>query len=405
MKLGEVFLVIAVLQGAVCAHALTSTTVLPAGINSPSFRMGNIQGIDQKYTEDGTLMRLGDSKSVAFDAPQLAKFNPDAKKLIDALNRFGSQRLGDNFNLGVLRVETSPQVKYFAPVYARGMTENWTLGFGLPIVNYTNKIHLSQQFSNIEYYRQQFSGLDPELDAALNTNLGEATNQTLAGKGYKKLSSRDETFLADVQLVSLYRLFETPDQAMTYQAQLGLPTGPQYNTDDLAAINIFGRTTLNNTVAYSRRLGTRFTAVPYLSYLMNIQDSVDMRVPTSESDTLPDQSTKENIQRQIGNSTTLGSSLLYDLSDALTFGVGYEMLQKDQDIYRGARNQRYDLLSKDTATKAQRARAEITYSTVKSYFKKAAMIPAVISLEVSDVIAGVNVERQLVQELNVMLFF
>jgi hypothetical protein len=405
MKLGRALLVFAGLQGAICAQALTSTTVLPTGIDSPSFRMGTIQGIDQKYVADGSLMKLGDYKSVAFDAPQLAKFSPDAKKLIDVLNRFGPQSLGDKFNLGVLRVDTSPQVKYFAPVYARGVTERWTLGLGMPIVNYTNKIRLSQQFSNIDYYRQQFSGLDPELDAALNTNLGQATNQTLIGKGYRPLVDRDETFLGDVQLVSLYRLYEDPNQALVYQSQLGLPTGPKYNTDDLAAINIFGRTTLNNTLAYSRKLGTRFTVVPYLAYLVNFQDSVDVRVPGSEDDALPDASTKENLQRKIGNTATLGGNLVYDASDALGLGVGYEMSEKDQDVYRGGRNQRYDLLALNTANKARRASLEITYSSVKSYFKKAAILPAMITYGVSDVIAGVNIERQLIQELNLMLFF
>lgn len=405
MKLGPGLLIIAGLQGAICAQALTSTSVLPVGINSPSIRMGSIQGIDQKYTEDGTLMRLGDYKSVAFDAPQLAKFNPEAKKLIEALNRFGSQKLGDNFNLGVLKVETLPRVKYFAPVYARGITSDWTLGLGVPVVNYTNKIKLSQQFSNIEYYRRQFAGLSPELDQALNTNLGEATNQTLLGKGYTALSDRDQTFIADIQLVSLYRFYEDETQALSYQTQLGLPTGPKFNADDLAAMNIFGRTTLNNTLAYSRRWSTRYSVIPYVSYLVNIQDSIESRVPTSENDPLPDSSTKESLYRKIGNTATLGGNLLYEYKDALSFGIGYEVSEKDQDIYRGGRGQRYELLAENTATKFQKVRAEISYSSVKSYFNKTSLIPAIISFEISDVIAGVNVERQLAQELNVMLFF
>jgi hypothetical protein len=385
--------------------ALTSTTVLPAGINSPSFRFGTIQGVDQKYTEDGTLMKLGDYKSVSFDAAQLSKFNPDAKKLIDALNHFGAQNLGDSFNLGVLKVDTSPQVNYFAPVFARGINAQWTLGVGVPIVNYKNKITFTQQFSNIDYYRQQFSGISPELDAALNTNLGEATNQTLIGKGYKPLGNRDETFVADIQLVSIYRFFEDPNQALTFQAQLALPTGPKYDTNDLAAVNIFGRTNVTNTLAYSRRLSSRWSAVPYVSYLLNIQDSVDMRVPENENDTLPDSSTQENVQRKIGNTSTVGGNLIYEYTDALSFGGGYEISDKDQDVYRGGRNQRYDLLAIDTAAKFQRLKAALSYSSVAAYFKKSAALPMILSYEVSDIIAGVNTERQLINELNVMLFF
>ncbi len=391
--------------GPLCAQALTSTNVLPEGINSPSFRFGMIDGIGQKYTENGTLMNLGDYKSVIFDAPHLAKFNQDAKRLIDALNAFGGHNLGDNFNLGVLRIKTDPKVKYFAPVFARGLTGKWTLGLGLPVVTYENNISLSQQFSNIDYYRQQFQGLSPELDAALNTNLATATHQTLQQKGYKPLQNRSETFLGDVQVASVYKFFETPSQALIYQAQLSLPTGPAYDADDLAALNIFGRTNVANTLAFSQRLTTKFTLVPYLSYLLNIPDEVTARVPTNEDDTLPDASSKETVQRRIGDTTALGGNIFFEMNDSWTFGAGYEHFWKSEDSFEGSRHARYDLLSVNTAMKAQKVKAEISYSSVKSYFKKTALIPMIVSLEVSDVIAGMNVERQLVQELNLMMFF
>ncbi|WP_374029135.1 hypothetical protein [Bdellovibrio bacteriovorus] len=367
--------------------------------------MGNIEGIDQRYTENGTLMKLGDYKSVIFDAPTLAKFNSDAKRLIDALNRFGAHNLGDNFNLGVLRVETMPKVQYFAPVFARGITKNWTLGVGLPIVSYQNQIKVSQQFSNIEYYRAQFSGLSPELDDALNANLATATHQTLQQKGYKPLENRSESFLGDVQIASIYKFFENRSSALIYQAQISLPTGPRYDPDDLAALNIFGRTNINNTVAYSHRLSSRISLVPYVSYFLNIPDTVTARVPTNEDDTLPDSSSKEDVSRQIGNTTTLGGNMFYELTDSWTLGAGYEYAVKEEDHFAGSRPSRYDLLSLNTDMKAQRVKGEISYSSVKSYFKKTALIPMIVSLEVSDVIAGHNVERQLLQELNVMMFF
>lgn len=404
----RIFLAISVLYVSlvpVCAHALTSTNTLPEGINSPSFRLGQIDGIDQRYTENGRLMMLGDARSVVFDSATLSRYNKDAKKLVDALNRFGAHGLGDDFNLGVLRVETKPTVKYFAPVFARGITKKWTLGVGLPVVSYKNQIALSQQFSNIEYYRTQFHGLSPELDEALATDLGQAAHQTLRSKGYKELGNRDETFLGDVQVASVYKFFENPQQALIYQAQLNLPTGPRYDADDLAALNIFGRTNINNTFAFSQRLGSRFTAVPYASYIFNIPDNITMRVPADADDSLPDASSKEELTRQIGNTTTVGSSLFFEATDSWIFGAGYDFSTKESDQYKGAKNSRYDLLSKNTQTRFQRVKGEITYSSVKSYFKKTAFIPMIVSLEVSDVIAGVNVERQLVQELSVMMFF
>lgn len=391
--------------GAFRAQALLSTSTLPEGINSPSFRFGIIDGIDQKYTENGTLMNLGDYKSVVFDANNLAKFNADARRLIEALNRFGGHALGDSFNLGVLRVETLPKVRYYAPVFARGLTPKWTLGVGVPVVSYTNSITLSQQFSNIEYYRQQFSGLDPELDQALNIDLREETQETLAQRGYKPLTNRDQSFIGDVQVVSIYKFFEKPSSALIYQAQLNLPTGPAYDPDDLAALNVFGRTHIASTVAYSHKIWTATTVVPYLSYTLNIPDSITARVPTDADDTLPDQNSKEQVERRIGDTITAGGNAFYEISDSWTVGAGYDYSRKEGDSYSGDRGGRYDLLSVNSNATAHRVKAELTYSSVNSYFKKAALIPLMISYQVSDTFAGLNIERQLTQEMSLMMFF
>lgn len=393
------------LMSSICAQALMSTSTLPEGINSPSFRFGIIDGIGQKYTESGSLMNLGDYKSIVFDAKNLAKFNSDAKRLIDALNRFGGHALGDSFNLGVLRVDTMPRVQYSAPVFARGITNRWTVGVGVPIISYTNKISLSQEFSNIEYYRQQFSGLNPELDDALNTDLSKATNETLTGKGYKALNNRDETFVGDIQVVSMYKLYEKNEKVLTYQAQVNLPTGPKFDPDDLASLNVFGRTNITNSLAYSQYLIGRLSMVPYVSYLINIPDTVTARVPLNEDDTLPDANTKEDVTRTLGNIATVGGNLFYEITDSWMVGGGYDYSTKDADRYTGERGTRYDLLATNSASTAHRVKAEITYSSVKSYFKKTAVIPLMVSFQVSDTFSGVNIERQTAQEMNLMLFF
>jgi hypothetical protein len=398
-------LAVSVFLGSLSAHALSSTSVLPVGINSPSFRYGIVDGISEKYTENGALMNLGDYKSVLFDAAHLAKFNKDAQKLIDALNRFGAQGAGNDFNLGVLRIDTKPQVKYFAPVFAHGFTEKWTLGVGIPMITYKNEISMAQQFSNIEYYRRQYSGLSAELDSALNTDLRQATKDTLKSKGYRALDNRDESFLGDVQVVSLYQFFTNPTQALTYSAQVNTPTGPQYDPDDLAAMNIFGRTYVTNTMYFSQRLGSRWTVVPMASWLINVPDHIDARVPTDEDDTLPDESSKQNVERQIGNTIAAGGNLFYEVMDGWTLGTGYEYAIKARDQYRGNGTGRYDLLSQNSESRAQRVKGEIAYSSVNSYFNKTALIPVMVSFEISDTIAGLNVERQTTQELNLMMFF
>ncbi len=385
--------------------AAIAISTLPAGIYSPAFYFGEITGIDQRYTETGSLVRLTDYKAINFDAKTLAKFNAQASNLISTLNRFGAFNLGDSFNLGTLEIQTKPEIKYFAPVLAYGLTNSWTVGLALPVIHYTNDVKLSQSFSNISYYRSQFSGLSQDLDQALNTNIGEATQQALVGKGYSRLESRDKQFLADAQLVSLYKILEDSNQTVMHQLTFNLPTGPEYDTDDLLALNTFHKFSIENTFGYARQMGSIFKLVPYTSVKINIPDKISARVPKDEDDILPDQSTKETVQRYEGPTLEIGLQALADVFENLQVSLDYKIGAKAEDKYAGSGNSRYELLSKNTSSRWQKVSAEVVYSTVKSYLNKKAMLPMMISLSVFDTIAGTNTERKSGQELAMTLFF
>lgn len=386
------------------AHA-ASTDTLPKGINSPSLRIGYVQGIDQRFAGDNNLYNLGDYKSVQFTAQNLANFNQRARELIAALNRFGSQELGSNINFGVLKVDSRPEVQYYAPVYARGLTDKWTLGLGIPVVNYKNRISLSQENSNLDYYRNQLTGLSPELDAALNIDLVHETQATLTERGYRQIENRNETFIGDIQLASLYRLIGDNWNGLLYSATLSLPTGPKYNPDDLAALNIFGRTSIENKFLWSTMLSRSLEVVPYVAHQYNLPDKVTARVPKNEDDVLPDQSSKESVERRVGSSMTVGGDFNVHIDEQLSVGAGYSVMEKSRDQYSGSEGRRYDLLGQSTDSKAQRVNAMISYSTIKSFFKKKSFMPAIVAFSYQDTIAGSNVERRTINELNLMMFF
>lgn len=378
---------------------------LPPDINSAMIRTGNVEGIGDRYNGNGTLLTLGDYRSVVFNAENLSRMNERAQQLIQALDQFGTSNLGTNISYGVFKVETAPQVRFLAPVYARGITKNWTVGFAVPIVNYKNNISFSTQNSNLAYYREQLGGLSAELDSALNIDLGVETQNTLNDRGYKSLESRDETFVGDMQLASIYNFWGNSSMTAQYQVTLNLPTGPQYDSDDLAALNIFGRKAIENKVFLSKPWGSKTEFVPYASLLYNLRDTVTARVPKDENDTIPDQTTKESVDRQVGTTATLGGDVFYTLSDAFTINGGYSLSDKTRDQYSGGKGNRYDLLGQNTNSTYHRVNAGISYSTVKAYFRKASLMPAVVSLNLSDTVLGRNVERRTMQELNFMMFF
>lgn len=404
------FMIFFAIAGFVCAFSLKSlainTSLLPEGIYSPAIRYGHINGLDQRFNDKGTLISLTDFNAIEFDAKTLAKFNSEAQNLIASLNRFGAFKMGDSLNLGVLEFQARPQIEYTAPVFAKGLTKNWTVGIGLPVVHYKNKVTLSNSFSNIGYYKQQFSGLSSELDQALETDIGASTQQVLAEKGYRRLEDRDEKFLGDTQVVSIYKFFERTQFELFLNSTLTLPTGPKHDPNDLLALNnSFHKTSIENAIALAYQARAAWKVTPYLSLKYTLPEQIDTRVPADEDDILPDQNRIESVSRKDGLSYEAGLQNTLDLTDSFQVSVDYRIGTKDADQFSGGRNGRYKLLGRNTMTKWQKASLELVYSSVKSYLKKSSAIPFMASIHFFDTLNGLNIERRFGQEISLTLFF
>lgn len=377
--------------------------VLPAGVRMTEGRYGVISGLDQTWKNDGKLYDLGETRSVTFDAATLARVNDRARDLVHALDQFGSHDLGHTLQLGTLNVSTTPEINYYAPVIAYGVTDRLTIGVGLPVIHYTNTISLSASASNLDFYRQQLGGASRALDGVLNMDLVAETQRVLAEKQYRPLTNRDTTFLGDVQIAMLYRLPDFGDWALMHQLTLTLPTGPKDDPNDLMALNSFGRTSIEAVLIAARALKPRVTFLPYVSLLVPIPDRTSRRVPTNDYDTLPDPDTTEDLGRWTAPTLAFGSELRWEVIDRWSLKTGLEVAGKGQDRYYGSG--RTDLLEKDTDSSVVRARGGLTYSTVEDYKLKKASLPSRLALEVTDTVVGRNIERQLRTDLTAMLFF
>lgn len=399
------------LQPAV-GYALDSAEVLPAHVNSPALRMGFVSGIGQRYDSQGRLMSLTDVHSIEFNSQELARFEPRVQELVNVLNQFGRQGLGDALNLGTLRVETQPQVRYMAPLHAYGVTSRWTLAVGVPIVKYENKISLRQTGSNIAAIRSQVGEISSDLNSAfneLNVSLVSTARKELAEKGYKPLVDRSETIVGDVQLASLYQIYQSPSLGGLLKTLVSLPTGPGDDPDDLADLAIFGETAIEQSALLTyqpfHRSGFGLTLALKGGYRYVLPDRVERRVPTSEEDTLPGAETKRVVRREAGGTASLGVSGNVTILSRMSAGLGLEVSHKNADRYSGDGPGEISLLSKDTESTAQRVRAGLSYSSTEAYLRKEAMMPAIVSYEYSDTVRGTNIERQTIHELWVTLFF
>lgn len=406
-RLAVAALGLVVLSGS-AAYAIDSTEVLPESINSPSVRMGVVSGIGMKFLANGDLMTLGDINSVEFDISTLRQFEPRVNELVAVLNQFGSQRLGDQLSLGVLKVDTTPEVRYLAPVYARGITRQWTVGFGLPVVNYRNRLSLSQHGSNLAAVRGQVGNASADLNEAfdqLNVNLATVAQETLVKKGYKPLVDRDETLIGDLQIVSLVQMNKEETFSTQLKTLLSIPTGEGDDPDDLADLGAFGYTAIENQLLGNYVPRRNWQLAAKVGYRYTLPDRVSRRVPTREDDSLPGPETKMTVNRRSGDAVFGGGSVTYAVNRELDVGIGWEFTRKGADSYSGSAPVRYDLISNQVDSASDRVRIGISYSTIESFFAGQSMLPSIIAYEFSDNFNGRNTERMAVHELWLQLFF
>ncbi|MGZ3710811.1 MAG: hypothetical protein ACXVBE_03605, partial [Bdellovibrionota bacterium] len=385
-----------------------STETLPNAIHSPAFKYGVITGVDSKYSADGSVQNLSDIYTVHFDSQQLTKLDPRVTQLVNALNAFSKQDIGQQVDLGTLRIETEPTVRYLVPVYAQGITDKFTLAGALPIIHYQNKLRLAQSPSNVKTICDQLSSKVGDVKAAcdqLDFRVTDAVQNRLKAEGYKTIQDRDETLLGDAQVVGLYRFYEDDTRSALFKGTLNLPTGKKNDPDDLTDLGSFGLTSFEPQVIVNWLPFRKLRLAAKAAYKMVFADSLDVRVPTSSDDVLPGPETKEKLRRNIGDTITVGTAATYNIYDSLSIAGGYEYSRKGADSFSGDRGLRYDLLSQDTKGAAHRLRAGISYDTIGLYKRTKAFPPLVFSFEVSNTFAGVNNDRQLVNELTLTMFF
>lgn len=392
---------------------MDSTEPLPQSVNSPAFRYGSISGVDSKYNASGTVETLSDINTINFNSDQLKKISTDIETLVLVLNQLsGTHRLGDQLNLGTLRIETEPTVNYFVPIYARGITDDLSMGVALPVVFYKNKLALAQSNSNADEVCEKLGptpsdDLKEACQKLRNTRMTDEVRKELANKGYRPIEDRKETLMGDLQLVSFWRFFNRDNarHTMVLRNTLTLPTGKANDPDDLADLGAFGQTALEAVLLHNYLIFPTLRLAAKAGYKLTLPDHVDARVPKNESDVLPAQDSKENVGRNLGDTITMGAAATWNFWGDFGIAGGYEYARKGADRYTGSRGRRYDLLEKETSSEAHRLRGGLSYDTIGLYQRTKKVPPMKLDFEVTNTVAGRNTDRSLTNELSLTLFF
>jgi len=397
-------------------HAVDKAQVLPKRVNYASVRFGVMDKLGEVYGASGGIGLRGDAFSQSFDMNKIRKFaTPEIKTELDrltkTLNTFGNSEIANQLNLGTLQFDVDPTVRYTAPIYARGITERFTLGLALPVINYKAQINVAQVGSNVPQIKRELQAVtanSEELARGLNRldeSLVTTFNQIVQDRGYKPIRSREESFLGDIQMVGLYHLVKQSRENAVLKVGLVLPTGPEDDPDDLTDLNNQHQFAVGAGVINDYSFISRWTIGSGVYFLSRIPDRSTRRVPESEEDSLPKANRKERLDRDLGDSLSANANIRYQFNDYFEATAGFETGTKSPDQYSGQKGWDYALLSKNTYQTWNKTLFALEYSTVAGFIGGRDPIPFTVSYDFSDIFAGTNIERQQMHELGIKLYF
>ena len=388
--------------------AIETAEVLPKGVRNLRLQMGQVGGLNQQYSESGQLQNLADLNTISLDVSTLTTIDASVTELVNILNQFGPDNLGDQLFLGNLSVNASPNLRYYAPIFAWGISNKHTLGIAIPIMEFKNSVKIGLANSNFEALRAEFEGASDELDAAfeqLNLDMRSEFKAKVASAGYKPIEDKNETFIGDIQLVSAYQFVNKPKQLQTLRVYLNLPTGPEPDADDLTDIEIFHRTAITPTYLATYKINKRTNLFGILSYNYVFPSEVEKRVPLDEDDQLPEANQKRTLDEQIGATASASLGATWEHSSSFVTSLAYTREEKEADRYSQSDIGDSSLLSRGTKSSANIGTIELAYSTVSLFRQKKVSIPYTASIEFSSVLSGTNIENQSIISAQLGIFF
>ncbi len=393
----------------------SSQKVLPKGVWHPRFIFGNVSEVAHLFDHNSKLTSIS-RFNVDFESDFLRQIDPRFDELIDALNKL-YDGAGDKLHLGSLKFYGGPEISYFAPVLAYGLTDKWTIGVGLPIVSMYGSV--TTETKGINTARDILNDVTPftggresfkykKLIKNLRdiTDLKKKFNEVLKERGYKSFDDSRFNGIGDLQVFSFYNYFNRPPWNLTLMTTINLPTGPKDDPDNLIDFPNFAQTGIELKTHHQFRISNRFILGNALSYYYIMPDRLVKRVPEHEDDLLPDKDRKEFLYRNLGDKISVETFGTFNAMDFLDFDVSLALFLKGSDYYLGDRlGYDYSLLGDNTKGHWVEGKVGISFSSIPWFKRGKFPLPLIFSYSYSDILYGHNTHREVKHEANLLLFF
>ncbi|MCC7440831.1 MAG: hypothetical protein IT285_04315 [Bdellovibrionales bacterium] len=400
--------------------------VLPKGRSRLSVVYGFSDGIRDVFNDKGQRESAVKDYNISLSAQNFSAALPDLQNLIDYLNATGlhydaaqsgassfgivtdpsKPLLGDALERGFLNVGGAGSRKQYNLMYQYGLTDRLSLGFSLPFIKQSVDFGASITGSNTanDIYKgfvAQNPGAMGELVNTLNMvkNVQISTLQgLLESRGYSRVTSQTKSGIGDIVLGGRYNYLEGDTRAGEWiasaQSGVTVPTGKRFSPADVLAQN-FGQGAWDISTAHIANFRPKLANWVMVSHSANythrFASTSRKRVRTSDSDVLPDASTEEDLDAQLGDKfwTTIGAN--FKVASFVSLDFNYEWYWKGQDSYQGSRAGRdYGYLSDDTSLYLETFQAGLTLSSIQAVLDYKFPLPGDLSFNYYLPVTGKN---------------
>lgn len=406
-----VFLAI-VFRGSLGFSDIETTTVLPEGILSPKFIYGTEQGLEEKFNSVGLLEGVASQYHFNLTGQTLARLDPRLAQLVETLNHYSpNEALGNQLTLGQMEFNAAPIINFFVPELTYGLTPNFSIGMGIPIIHFQNTIHISSSGGNLAALQNYVNNSNPQVTQAMSqlvqaaNDLTGTLNGVLTSKGYLPIRNIDTTVPGDLQISGVYRYVTSRWWRLALRPYIQFPTGHKHNPSDLMDEDTGGQPAVGLYTIHDLVINHVWSFVSSLGYQANIQDSVDLRVPDGSDDLLPGPDRQGTVRRKTGNSIFAEGGVAFNPWRALEVRALYDFSEKDPDWYDGDRGWNYGYLSQDTGSLIHSIHVLAELSSVDWFKKKLFSVPFLFGYIFGNTVYAVNAPNQVTHQLYLRMFF
>ncbi len=389
-----VFVTRAQATGLFAPIGLDSATVMPKGVRT--FRLaGFTTEVDNKFDGYGSIVPLADSFNRPVTWAQLINSRPSATER--GLLKGGLEAEGVSMGdvAGSSQGIVNARINSLVPVFAWGISENITLGVGLPIVYAST--HVDTGWSVAPAAQEKINdlmtkGYKGKL-LSFKSMLQNVVTTQIANDGYQPLQDESHTDIGDLNIGMKIKVYSSELVNVAIAPKLVAPTGPTPDVNKVVDVRPGdGRWNAGVAAIADFNLTHRLTLSTSASYLYQFVSDQAVRVPR-EADLVLSPDIDPDVQVKRGD--IMGASLgtHYHFNDHLEAGVGYSFQYKNPDSYEGGMYtpDRYGFLQQDTYQVMQSTIVSFTASTVALYRAGIIPVPMDVTIAWSHVLSGSDV--------------